>query len=1149
MEIKMVEEDPAPAEENHHKNLKVTSSVLDAFDLLRAERVELKLTGGARIITQLYSNEDDKDFRYVLKRLVRSLGANVPAMRTGYFATLVTLLSKIDNVTVSELLQLVKKELHAGNASKSEVGDVALGQILVCGAIFRSGLMMSTSEDEQKEVITLLLTASQKKSYLGTIAYLMLLDFVKNLSEEQFSSVVWSSLKVDLKKDIKDHTLDSLYFLLVVSKKFPNKVKLRKLLGVPELLCEDTIPDICEKLMAKIDYNTVTHPIYHEIGVQISNSPHLKLFWASGIDGQLTKHNRNRELVALNILNDILHNLTDNVEVIPDLISINFFKLFMDWFKGLQTASKIRFKRDDEDDHKIMIKKEKEVLQTLAKCMKSEKITDQIRVETLKKLLFNPGEMNFTEATGTSLVKAIISDLEKDGTKKLAKSFKGVLLNTTKKTVKEGVERNWYNNERQKAAELLSYLVTQDSVKDDVEFKLTYMKLLMCFGFFKIGGDENVAISSELSGAIKISFYRCFGSRFTNVDDLLYVLSSLCSFIISSLQKEQIRAKLEKQFPKESMECWEMVINICQNIEKKDQKSKVDKVFLILLYQLGLFLFSEPAHMKAARSSIKELKSCYEHYTKDKKKKPQKLKENEVPDEPEWLEVLVEVLLSILSVESSVLRSIVQCVFRLLWEFLTPTTIGQIVSVLDPESESNPLANGVDSDDEDEEGDSDKEGDDDEESDDDDDEAKKKSNEESGESDSEEEEDDEMTIPDQLRMAVQKALGGAANESDAESVDADMIDEEEGKQLDEALAEAFKQFGQGKGKKNKKERKDKKALSDFRIRVLDLLNIYLEKDPSMDICLSMIAPLTRCLEFCIQDNQFSELENRVRKTIKTLTKVRKFSSSEGINMDILCEYLKATIDKGDRSHFMFQAVGDVITFFATFIINCSQKIGVKNPKSPKKKKAPSPLVEILKEAMQNYFQNRSCLLPIIFFHNILQMDWEGNFEIVPIITENIFNSEVRQFRRNEGIELLAGFYRSLKRNKPTSEQVLSKLSELEKNFENTLTIKLKGKTLFDIKNNFFIALKKLINIIKSFHESTNINSEINFDSLFDIVSSCKGTAVKVKLNQDQHNHNGVQKQQGKKKKKKNKRKIEKVNGHSEPKTKKVKTDSEECDAD
>lgn len=638
------------------------------------------------------------------------------------------------------------------------------------------------------------------------------------------------------------------------------------------------------------------------------------------------------------------------------------------------------------------------------------------------------------------------------------------------------------------------------------------------------------------TASTKSCFYRCFTSRFTNADSLVEVLSSLSDFINDILKKEEVRTNLEKQFPKENMDCWEMLTEVAAKIEKIESKSKVDKVFLILLYQLGLFLFSEPDHVKMARSSIKELKSCYEHYRKDCKKKVKKVvKEGSLAEEePEWMEVLIEVLLSILSTESSILRSVVQCVFRLLWEYITPTSVGQILSVLDPDSENNPLTQDSDS----ENGDDDKSESEEEEEEEKDDEDGKSENGDSGEeSDSEEEDDDKVTVPDQLRIAVQKALGSAALESDAESIDADMIDEEHGKKLDDALAEAFRQFNQGKGKKTKKDRKDKKALSDFRIRALDLIDIYLEKELSMDICLGMIAPLTRCLEFCIQDSQFSELENRVRKTIKVLTKIRKFSSTDDITLEILCDNLKSIIDKGSRSHFMYQTIGDIITHFATFIIHCSMKIDSKVAKSPKKK-ASSPLVTVFKEALQSYFQNRNCMLPIIFFHKVLQTEWEGNYEIVPIIVENVFNSNVRQFRRNGGIELMAGFYRSLKRSKPSSD-ALNKLSKLETHFENKLKSTLKSDTGFEVKNNFFTILKKLIKTMRMFHESCHIPSSIDFKSTVDFIGTFKGTVKKSNSSHGQETGLAAQS----KKSKKNKRKLEKLNGHAQPPGKKLKHDT------
>ncbi|CAK1541559.1 unnamed protein product [Leptosia nina] len=1063
----------------------VNVSLLEAFDSLKSEKQDVKVNAGAKIILRLQLDKNEKEIQYFLRRVVRSLGANTPNFRTGYFATLVTMLTKFPEITVSQLLKFTKEELHANGSSKSEVGDVSLGQILVCGAIFRSGLILKCSEEEQKQTLQTLQVASTKKSYLGTTASLILLDLIQEIDELQFSSIIWTNIKTMYKKEIKEHTLDSLHFLLVISRKFPGKVKVRKLIGSPEILHEDNMEDLTEKLLEGIDFSLVNHPIYEEFGKQVATSPLLLQVWMK-IDGHLTKHNRNREMVAINILSNVFKNINDNVQVISELISKNFFKLFLDWFKGLQTASKVRNRNESEDDQKIMIKKEKELLNYLVKAMKSDAVTNTLRVDVLKKLLFDPGEVNFTEITGTNIIKLICTDLDKDGVKKICALLKMVLLNTSKKMVKEGFERHWFNNERVTAAELISFLVTHDAVKDDTEFKIHHMQLLMCFGFFKISGDNSTSISSELAGSIKSCFYRCFSSRFTNVDDLVTVLSSLCHFISKVLKKENVKEKLEKQFSQDSFFCWNMLMEICESIEQNDSKSKIDKVFLILLYQLGLFLFSEPAYIKMARNSIKELKECYHHYSKGKNSKPMK-KPMVTNDEPEWIEVMIEILLSILSIDSSVLRSVVQCVFRLLWENLTPSSIGQIVSVLDPDSAENPLT----------QGDSENEGSSDSESDDDKDELHTESpkgngeiEEDSDDGEEDEEEDDDLKNPDQLKIAIQKALGADAADDDTESIDVDDIDEEKGKELDEALAEAFKQYHQDKNKKSKKDRKNKKSLSDFRIRVLDLIDIYLEKGPSMDICLEMIAPLTRALEFCMQDNDFKELENRLRKTVKTLAKVRKFSHVEDITLDVLSDYLKSIIEKGSRSYFMYQALGDVITNIATFIIHCSLKI-----EQPKAQKYVCPLTNMLKQTLIDFFTNRSCLLPIIFFHNILQLDWSGNYEFIPIIIQNIFDSNIRQFRRNEGLELMMGFYRTLNRNKPDNAKITKRIITLENDFKDKL-INAIDDPGYCVKKNFMVLLKKFINVLRSFHENCHIETELDFKELVNKVNKLKKSKTK-----------------------------------------------------
>lgn len=63
--------------------------------------------------------------------------------------------------------------------------------------------------------------------------------------------MIWPHIKEDFKKELKEHTLDSIYFLIVVSQKFSNKVKIKKLIGTTVILAEENLQDICDKLMVR----------------------------------------------------------------------------------------------------------------------------------------------------------------------------------------------------------------------------------------------------------------------------------------------------------------------------------------------------------------------------------------------------------------------------------------------------------------------------------------------------------------------------------------------------------------------------------------------------------------------------------------------------------------------------------------------------------------------------------------------------------------------------------------------------------------------------------------------------------------------------------------------------------------------------------
>lgn len=241
--------------------------------------------------------------------------------------------------------------------------------------------------------------------------------------------------------------------------------------------------------------------------------------------------------------------------------------------------------------------------------------------------------------------------------------------------------------------------------------------------------------------------------------------------------------------------------------------------------------------------------------------------------------------------------------------------------------------------------------------------------------------DEDETMTDRLRMAVRQALGSAASaQTDDEDMDVDQIDEEEGKRLNRSLGAAFKMLKLNRPDKSKRQEKSAQALTHFRVRVIDLLETYLESLPSMALALDMLVPLFTLLEFCIKDRHQKPLENRIRSCLKKYSNIKKFKSTEGVDNELLTVILKVLIEKGERSASVCQEMGDKLTECCTFLIRCQQQAGLPS----------DDLLSIYREHLTAFFKKRDCVLPATLFKSILQLCWDGNWKLAPMLVIKIF---------------------------------------------------------------------------------------------------------------------------------------------------------------
>lgn len=334
-----------------------------------------------------------------------------------------------------------------------------------------------------------------------------------------------------------------------------------------------------------------------------------------------------------------------------------------------------------------------------------------------------------------------------------------------------------------------------------------------------------------------------------------------------------------------------------------------------------------------------------------------------------------------------------------------------------------------------------------------------------GEDDPEEEDD---TVNDKLRMAVRQALGDAMGQTDDEDMDVDQIDEEEGQRLDSALASAFKVLKENRQNKKKKQGKSDQALTHFRVRVVDLIQIYLDTNPSLTLVLDILLPLFALLEYSIKDQHQKPLENRIRACLKKLSTVKKFSSIDGVTSDLLTDILQALIDKGSKSASVYHEMGDKLAECCTFLVRCSQQIDSTDDR----------IENIYGEILGTFFKKRDSVLPPMLFKSVLNLQWVGNWRLAPLLVEFAFDNATRPYRRNQALEFLQIFYHNNRLIQgDTSHAKLRK--NMEKNISNKsaellneLAQKNSNKATQGIKQKFVCHLLTLLYAIKHQHQTS-----------------------------------------------------------------------------
>ncbi|KAK3731456.1 hypothetical protein QZH41_013647 [Actinostola sp. cb2023] len=987
-------------------------------------------------------NEDTlcADLDYSLKRLSKGLASSRKGARQGFAAALAEILHQFECVHTEQVMELLEKSLQVtGNAKSQEERDAYIGHIFGLMSVVKSyDLSENTKASEctwLAKVVIMLKQLSEKKSYLKEICMKSIVDIISTISFDVFEEYVLPSVNDFIYGGWSNATPDSLLIALCTQRKFGkqfDKKKFKKAWNSSSIVDAQNYSKMPNILQETTNVHPNVHCVWNELFLQIyeqEKAVNFKEFWTIVIDNGLFMSSHGKKYLGFSLIAMILPKLKENQ--VPIVFSKTIVKSFLNNLSSSQN---------------YLHNAAKYLASSMSNGL-SQNEDPNVTASVIQHLLGKQGNIQFDKLTKTKTVESLLGKLQGSGLERvvvwLIDCFKAGYTNSTE-------------DERPS------------------EREVDFIRLSILNQILSLGKNKNLCQSGEWMK--KLLFFLIETTYFEKVqekDKLLFPLSKqvkevseqrLLSFIkelgtVSHSGQEGLKTRkssksddeqnwmftilkhtkelLDSDDHKTSTPSWsdktkksfDSALKIVTKIHKKHEcgnGNAEDEAFQLLLSHMTLQLFMDP---EQAAEILDEVKSCY--------KNRQEKDEDIDTDEPHWVEVLTEILLSLLTRPSNLLRHVVDEVFTAIAPHLTQDALRIIIQAVDARS----LGEGGDEMLEVEDGSDDEEMDNEEleqdktngtksDQDNDDDES---------DDDDESEEEENNEVDEAFRAEVQAALGDGAVAEDVEgSDDDDDLDDEAMQQFDEALAEVFRSRGQGaKEKKNKKDKA--KIILHFKLRVLDIIEIFIKKQPSNPLILDLIEPLLSLVWSSINSKDYGTLGERAQGIYRNkLCAIREHPSSSDVDSEEIHNLLETLIQKSMSAPSL--NIVTLVTKGCMLLIRVlkgkPQQQQSETPSKKRKHKAfkavetsvglvDVPRVAALfKEALKDFMEKRTSHLHPVLFTELINRYQFLAWELAPDLVKSITNA-VNSFRKMQACVMLS---RLLSHKCPLYEQHIKTLA-------------------------------------------------------------------------------------------------------------------------
>ncbi|XP_032127595.1 myb-binding protein 1A isoform X9 [Sapajus apella] len=857
---------------DRHGLLKHSREFLDFFwDIAKPEQ-ETRLAATEKLLEYLRARPKGSEMKYALKRLITGLGVGRETARPCYSLALAQLLQSFEDLPLCSILQQIQEKYDLHQVKKSMVRPALFANLFGVLALFQSGRLVKDQEALRKSV-KLLQALAHHQNHLQEQPRKALVDILSEVSEATLQEMLPEVLSTDL--DAMLSCPEQLGLFLLAQQKVPSRLK--KLVGSVNLFSDENVPrlvNVLKMAASSVKKERKLPTVALELLRLALKEDKFLQFWKGVVEQRLLKLQFwPASYLCFRLLGAALPLLTK--EQLQLVMRGDVIRHYGEHTCTAKLPNQFKFAPEMEEYVGTFLEGcQDDPERQLAVLVAFSSTTNH-------GLPVVPTFWRVVRFLSPRALQGYVAWLQDMFLQPDLDSLIDFSTNNQKKAQDASLhvpERAVFRLRKWIILRLVSLV---DSLHLEMEEALTEQVARFCLfhSFFvtkkptsqipETRQQLSLPLESQAREAVSSAFFsllQTLSTQFKPASEQTrggqpwtYRLVHFADLLLNHSHSVTPVTPLTAQ----QRQAWDRMLQTLKELEAPSSEPRA-AAFQHLLLLVGIHLFKSPTE---SCDLLGDIQTCIRKSLGERRRRS--LTKAIDPQEPPWVEVLVEILLALLAQPSHLMRQVARSVFGHVCSHLTPRALQLILDVLNPETSEDEDDHVVVTDESDErwlKAAEDKSEDSEE----------KRGSESEDESDggeSEEEERDgdvDQGFREQLMSVLQagKALGGEESEDEEELGDEAMM------ALDQSLASLFAEQKlriQARRDEKSKLQKEKALRRDFQIRVLDLVEVLVTKQPENVLVLELLEPLLRIIRRSLRSSSSKQEQDFLHKTARIFT--------------------------------------------------------------------------------------------------------------------------------------------------------------------------------------------------------------------------------------------------------------------------------------